>query len=171
MTTQADCRGCRFFDPSRDTSGLCRRYAPQPERSIETDEGEYLPHRERNRLMYATTPTTHREAARQQWRTARPVRRGQINPACLLPPLAKLLAIDAAEEQAVAQAGASVGDASGPVRLPRPWTAAGKERARGGRPGPWTDPRMQPAGRPLRSFHIRTALIPAGGDDAKEKFP
>jgi len=134
MTTQADCRGCRFFDPSRDTSGLCRRYAPQPERSIETDEGEYLPHRERNRLMYATTPTTHREAARQQWRTARPVRRGQINPACLLPPLAKLLAIDAAEEQAVAQAGASVGDASGPVRLPRPWTAAGRTRARGAGP-------------------------------------
>ena len=60
--------------------------------------------------------------------------RGGIDPRCRLPPLAKLLAIDAAEEQAVAQAGASVGDASGPVRLPRPWTAAGRTRARGAGP-------------------------------------
>jgi len=44
-------------------------------------------------------------ARRQTRAAARPVkRRGTIDPRCRLPPLAKLLAIDAAEEQAVAQA-------------------------------------------------------------------
>lgn len=49
-------------------------------------------------------------AQRQRQRTARPVRRGGIDPACRLPTLARLLEIDRAAEQAVAQAGRPVGE-------------------------------------------------------------
>ncbi len=47
MTTQADCKGCRWFAPlglRHADTGLCRRYAPRPDRSRDDDDGEYLPH-------------------------------------------------------------------------------------------------------------------------------
>jgi len=69
--------------------------------------------------------------------------RGGIDPRCRLPPLAKLLAIDAAEEQAVAQAGASVGernrgDATGETLGgcgPHTGTGGGADRVLGPTPG------------------------------------
>lgn len=41
---EMDCRVCRYFEPLINTGGQCRRYAPRPGRSHETDDGDYLPH-------------------------------------------------------------------------------------------------------------------------------
>jgi len=103
--------------------------------------------------------------ARQQRRTGRPVRRGQINPACLLPPLAELLAIDAAAEQAVAQARIDGGERKRAGTTAETLDGCGPHTGTGGRPpaGPSGDPAVQPAVAPFRDFHRRNGLNPAGG--------
>ena len=98
--------------------------------------------------------------------------RGGIDPRCRLPPLAKLLAIDAAEEQAVAQARIDGGERKRAGTTAETLDGCGPHTGTGGRPpaGPSGDPAVQPAVAPFRDFHRRNGLNPAGGGDAKEKF-
>ena len=91
--------------------------------------------------------------------------RGQIDRRYLLPPLAKLLAIDAAEEQAVAQARIDGGERKRAGTTAETLDGCGPHTGTGGRPpaGPSGDPAVQPAVAPFRDFHRRNGLNPAGG--------
>ena len=73
--------------------------------------------------------------------------RGQIDRRCMLPPLAELLAIDAAAEQAVAQARIDGGERKRAGTTAETLDGCGPHTGTGGRPPavPSGDPAMQPA--------------------------